>query len=167
LQELELGITATYAAGRQTPVLAKAARSTIITWLAIGMLGGAGTLAVAQRVPVRHTALVAATPAIATPKKAHSKHGPWFAREMWLVAQCRRELYQGNSVRAMEMLDRYAQEFPLGELVAQALLLRVEVMRTRGERTRALAIANQFVANNPKSPYAESMRRFIGEARPK
>ena len=161
-----MGITATYAAGRQTPVLAKAARSTIITWLGIGMLGGAATLGVAQRVPVRHSVLMAA-PATATAKKALSKHGPWFAREMWLMAQCRRELYQGNSVRAMETLDRYAQEFPLGELVAQALLLRVEVMRTRGERTRALAIANQFVASNPKSPYAEAMRRFIGEAQPK
>jgi outer membrane protein assembly factor BamD (BamD/ComL family) len=138
----------------------------VLTWLMIGMLGGAATLALAQRVPQRQSSLASVAAAKAD-KKAANQHGPWFAREVWLIAQCKKELYQGNSVRAMEVLDRYAQEFPLGELVPQALLLRVEVMRARGERTRALAIANQFVANNPKSPYAGPMRRFIGEARPR
>ena len=67
----------------------------------------------------------------------------------------------------MEMLDRYATEFPMGELAARAFLLRVEVLRERGDHRRARALANQFVASNPRSPYAASMRKLIGEARPR
>jgi hypothetical protein len=142
-------------------------RLAIVMWLGIGMLGGAATLAIAQRVPLRHSAPPTAAPVSVGARKSHGKHGPWFARETWLIAQSKKELYQGNSVRAMEILDRYAEEFPLGELVPRALLLRVEVMRARGERLRALAIANQFVANNPRSPYADSMRKFLDEPRPR
>src|SRR5262249_13702807 len=88
-------------------------------------------------------------------------------REAALLAQSRRDLSQGNSLAALDGLDRYTREFPHGELPPDALLLLVEALRTRGEHTRASAVAGQFVAKNPQSPYAASMRRLLNEPRPR
>jgi hypothetical protein len=140
---------------------------TAIAWATVGMLGGVATLAFAEHVRPRHSARIVTVPIALPAKKSATSHGPWFSQEVSLLAQCRKELYQGNSLRALEALDRYSREFPLGELVPEALLLRVEVLRARGDHTRARALANQFVAHNPQSRYAAAMRKLMAEARPK
>jgi hypothetical protein len=155
--------------GKETPAWSKVVVLTALRWAIVGMLGGFATLGVVQheRAPQPMPVTTTVTSLTETKAQETKTRSPSFSREIVLLAQCRKELAEGNSVRAMEILDRYDREFPFGKLVAEALLLRVEILRTRGERARALALAHQFVARNPKSPYAASMRKLIGEARPR
>jgi hypothetical protein len=141
----------------------------VIRWAGIGMLGGAALLGIVRQEPAPQPNLIAAT---STPRPegtapCTSTRSPSFAREGALLARGRRELSEGNSARAMDVLDRYEREFPHGDLAPEALLLRVELLRARGEKVRAVALANQFVASNPKSPYAALLRKLIGEAQPR
>ncbi len=71
------------------------------------------------------------------------------------------ELRRGAATDALRILDRYDREFPRGALQPEATAARVEALMAKGDRARAKAIAEQFLAAHPDSPLAHRVRATI------
>jgi hypothetical protein len=143
-----------------------------LRWLLLGMAAGMSALVFfhLRRASAEASTMTAAH--VVSPESPRAPLPPTsccasLVRERAFIARSRRELAEGNSIRALDVLDRYSLEFPRGALATEAMLMRVDLLRSRGDRARALALASQFIAQNPKSPGAAAMRRLIGEARPR
>jgi outer membrane protein assembly factor BamD (BamD/ComL family) len=59
---------------------------------------------------------------------------------------------------ALAALRSYAREHPHGALRQEATLLRIEALHRAGDRARARALAERFLADNPNSPHAPRVR---------
>jgi hypothetical protein len=84
------------------------------------------------------------------------------AREIALLDAARRSIAQGQAATAIASLDRRERDLPGGVLGPEATLLRVEALLLRGDRTNAEALAAGFLAQNPRGPHAERLRRLLG-----
>lgn len=84
------------------------------------------------------------------------------AEAAWL-ALARMELAAGNYEEAIEALDQRDRRFPRGGLVVEAAGIRLETYATSGERERARALAEQIIAQWPKSQQAKRAQSLLGE----
>jgi hypothetical protein len=84
--------------------------------------------------------------------------------ETRLVDAARRALAAGDAQRALSLTREHRERFPSGELVEEAELVSIAAHRERGDRARARAEAEAFLARRPKSPYAQRVKRLGGLA---
>jgi TolA-binding protein len=92
-----------------------------------------------------------ATPPPENPVSATSE----VREEIQLLDQARTAVRAEAPERALERLARYAERFPRGVFRQEAMVLRIEALRQRGDRGRAATLARQFLAEHPESPHAQ------------
>jgi hypothetical protein len=109
------------------------------------------TLASATTKPSPHRA-----PALA------SAEDPGIASEVAALEVARQAIGRGDTQGALRALDDYRHVFPHGMMQQEATLLRVEALAKGGDLAGARALADRFLAANPKSPHAERIRRLVG-----
>lgn len=95
---------------------------------------------------------------------ASSQRLPDLREEIALMDQARTALRSGAPTRALTALEQYRTRYPRGSFGQEARVLRIEALAASGNRTRALAEANAFLAHNPNSPHSERLRRIISSA---
>jgi hypothetical protein len=87
---------------------------------------------------------------------------PDIALEIASIDAARKALRAGDAPGAIAELDRYdAKLGRSGSLVPEATVLRIEALLARGDKPRATALANAFLAAHPKSPLAARVRALI------
>jgi outer membrane protein assembly factor BamD (BamD/ComL family) len=87
---------------------------------------------------------------------------PDIALEISAVDTARTALRAGDAAGALAELDRYEGKFGRsGSLAPEAAVLRIEALLVRGDRARAKALADAFLAAHPKSPLAARVRALV------
>jgi hypothetical protein len=109
-------------------------------------------------------AVEAADPAAASAagRRAVVHAQPDISLEIAALDEARTALRQGRAGDALAALDRYGAEYGKnGGLRVEATVLRIDALLRSGNRARATALANAFLARNPKSPYAARVRALL------
>jgi hypothetical protein len=88
---------------------------------------------------------------------------PSLERELALLRSARRALDTGAPLRALELLDQYAAEFPGGILKAESQATRVFALCGAGRVASARQARDQFLQHQPGSPLAERLRTACGD----
>ncbi|HEY5961869.1 MAG TPA: tetratricopeptide repeat protein [Polyangiaceae bacterium] len=107
----------------------------------------------------------AATPTRSSTTKlgTSTRGGAGLREEIVLLDQARTALRQGQASRTLAAVDQYRSSFPRGAFDQEAAVLRVEALQSLGNRTRAVAEANAFLARNPNSPHGDRVRRVLAQ----
>lgn len=80
--------------------------------------------------------------------------------EIAMLESARSELAAGKPDSALSFLDRY-DRVSGGHLIAEATLLRIQVLAKSGRAPAAAKLAQRFVDSDPNSPLAELARSYI------
>jgi hypothetical protein len=107
--------------------------------------------------PVPTASTLAAAP------RASADSASSLAAELASLERARAALAAGRATDALALLDDHAARFPRGVLSTEAVVLRIDALLRAGRRANADALARQFLAANPTSPYAPRVRSLIGE----
>lgn len=83
--------------------------------------------------------------------------------ELSLLEQARAALHGGNANGALQVLSRYGERYPRGNLRLEAEVLRVEALASAGRSREAARLADRLLARNPKSVVASRLRRFASK----
>jgi hypothetical protein len=83
--------------------------------------------------------------------------------ELVLLEQARAALHGGNANAALQLLSRYGERYPRGNLRLEAEVLRVEALASAGRTSEAARLADRLLARNPKSVVASRLRRFASK----
>jgi outer membrane protein assembly factor BamD (BamD/ComL family) len=62
--------------------------------------------------------------------------------------------------QALQLIDRYRDDFPTGELCADADVVAIEALFAKGDHPAALRQAARFLSQHPKDPHSEAVRRW-------
>jgi hypothetical protein len=124
--------------------------------------------------PTRHahvpTRASAAEPSSAAPSPAAAPSIPSatagssrvsLRREIELIAQARRALTGSDNRTCLAALDLHDSEFPTGQFALEAKVMRVEATLANGDRAGARALALDYLAKNPASPYDARVRSLL------
>jgi hypothetical protein len=98
-------------------------------------------------------------PASPTPAITSSQ----LAAEVAMLDQARGAVAAKSGERALEVLGRYARQFPAGTLNLEATVLRIEALFLTGATAPAAALAREFLAAHPSSTHASHVRRLLAE----
>jgi hypothetical protein len=109
------------------------------------------------RGPIRPRPRATAASASAPP----SAGAATLADEVRLLEEAQRALAAGDPARALRVCDRYQAVFAAGKLAPEETILRVRALLARGERQRAVSLAQAFVSAHPDSPYAARIRAIV------
>ncbi|MET0413845.1 MAG: hypothetical protein ABW217_21225 [Polyangiaceae bacterium] len=82
--------------------------------------------------------------------------------EIELLKRARSAQRAGEGARALALLDRYERERAGESLIAEATLLRIEVLAALGRKAAASELAQRFVRDNPNHALSDRARSFIG-----
>lgn len=127
----------------------------------------AGTAAIAAPPTAAFaTSAVNAAPSAPAPKSALEMNAS-IAGEVALLDRARRALAAGDAERALGVLDEYGRAPRSGILGPETLLLRIQALLQLGQREAAVALARRFVAQNPGSRHAESLRSLLESPAPR
>ncbi|AKV03980.1 hypothetical protein AKJ09_10643 [Labilithrix luteola] len=99
------------------------------------------------------------TAGAANPESAAS-----FDDELELVERARTALASGDTSACLDVLDRYARVIRGGVFEREVAVMRIEALMARGERARAKALGEKFLATTPNSPYTDRVRSFVTKA---
>jgi len=88
-----------------------------------------------------------------------------FREELALVSAARASLEAGDGAACLRTLDGYDARFPSGIFLHEVVVLRIEALAASGEGARARTLADQFLATNAKSPYADRVRSSLERTR--
>jgi hypothetical protein len=113
----------------------------------------------AARLPEREVAHAPPSP----PRHAQTPAGA-LSLEVAVLERAKGALAAGDPDAALRMLDRYRAQFPRGELSSEETVLRVEALLAKGEASKARALAAEYSAAHPESPYARRVRDLFGGA---
>lgn len=86
---------------------------------------------------------------------------PTLERELELLDRARKEATAGDASAALAVLDDYEKLGKHGSLMAEARLLRIQVLAKAGDSARAAALAARFISDYPDSPLTDRARRFL------
>jgi hypothetical protein len=110
---------------------------------------------------------VALTPAAPVVNQAPDPSAPaapasTLAAEVSMLDQARNAVAAKSGERALDVLGRYARQFPSGTLALEASVLRIEALFLAGSPA-ATTLAREFLAAHPTSTHATKIRRLLGE----
>jgi hypothetical protein len=77
---------------------------------------------------------------------------PTLFDEQRVIESARAAIAGGDAPGALKLLDSYERRFPSGQFQPEALALRVEALRGRGEVGRAKSLAAEFARRYPQHP---------------
>jgi hypothetical protein len=95
---------------------------------------------------------------LATLQPADDTAAKALSEEIARLDAVRRLLATRRARPAIDALSGYERDYPAGALRQEAALLRIEAHRRAGDRGRARALAERFLAENPGSPHAARVR---------
>lgn len=81
--------------------------------------------------------------------------------ELDLLKRARSALRAGEGSQALALLDRHEHERAGDSLVAEATLLRIEVLAALGKKVEASELAQRFVRANPNHALSDRAKSFI------
>jgi hypothetical protein len=87
--------------------------------------------------------------------------GPSVRRELELIALARAALTRGDARACLEAIDLHDREFPAGQFALEAKVMRIEAAFAAGDRAGARALARDYLAANPSSPYDARIRSLL------
>ncbi|HEX5100983.1 MAG TPA: hypothetical protein VFV94_15845 [Polyangiaceae bacterium] len=97
---------------------------------------------------------------------AKARNGETFAAEVRVIDEARQRLRAGDPQGALAALQRYSELVGRGgSLRAEATVVRIEALKASGDTQAANALAQSFLARNPKSAYADYVRRIVDGAK--
>ena len=114
-------------------------------------------------------ALAAPAPSPASPPPPRAEESARRATvgdEIAHLDRARALLARGRGAEALEAINAYHRAFPVGILAEEALVLEVESLASAGQRDRARALGDRFVASHPQSPLVPRVVRAIGRGSP-
>lgn len=83
------------------------------------------------------------------------------AEEMKSAESIRTAGREGRIADALRLLDEHDARFPNGALAEETLVMRIETFAKAGRVSDAKALANKFINERPKSPYAPRVRSTL------
>lgn len=83
------------------------------------------------------------------------------SEEVKALDSARQSLDQGNASGALNKLSAYNAEFAGGCLGQEALVMRIRALVQSGRQSQAQALAKNFRARNPKSPYNKRIESIV------
>src|SRR5690606_14192377 len=83
--------------------------------------------------------------------------------ELGLLEQARAHLSGGNPSAALQVLGRYAERHPRGNMRLEAEVLKVEAPAASGRTQEASRLAARLLVRYPKSVVASRLRRFASK----
>ena len=86
------------------------------------------------------------------------------AAEVALIEQARDAVVRHDGPAALALLAEHARSFPRPALGDEASVLRVEAVAAEGETARTNAVATQWLAAHPTSPYVPRVRRLLAQS---
>lgn len=89
-----------------------------------------------------------------------------FDEELRLLSQARGGLESNDIAACLRAVDEYEARFPRRLFSQEMAVLRIEALAKSGERARAHALAESFLAANPQSPYAARARTLAARTVP-
>jgi outer membrane protein assembly factor BamD (BamD/ComL family) len=78
--------------------------------------------------------------------------------ELALIDAARTALNTGDAAGGQRALDAHALKFPAPHFAPEALLLRIDVLRMRGQAARAEQLRRRFLTEYPGHPLAVRLR---------
>lgn len=109
------------------------------------------------RTATRPVATIAAPPT----EPARAAPPASLADEMKSAEAIRSASREGRAADAIRLLDEHDARFPNGALSEETLVLRIEAFAKAGRAAEAKALAERFLSERPKSPYAPRVRSTI------
>jgi outer membrane protein assembly factor BamD (BamD/ComL family) len=96
---------------------------------------------------------------VAAPGKGAGKEAPaGLDRELKLLAEARRAMRDGDTERALKLLEQHQNKHPGGALAEERAAARVLALCQSGKREDARSEAARFLALHPSSPMAARVR---------
>jgi hypothetical protein len=109
----------------------------------------------------RPTATLAFAPVPSGTPSARSATADDFAAQLALVDRARRAVAVGDSVLALDLLDRLEREHGARRFGPEATAIRIEALVRGGNRPLAETLADQFIARHPSHPLIPRVRSLI------
>lgn len=88
-----------------------------------------------------------------------------FDEELGLLSAARAALAASDTPASLRAVERYRARFPSGLFAEEIEVIRIEALADSGERDRAHALAERFLAANPSSAYAARVRSLAQRTR--
>lgn len=88
-----------------------------------------------------------------------------FDEELGLLSAARAGLAARDTPASLRAVERYRSRFPSGLFAEEIEVIRIEALADSGERARAHALAERFLAVNPGSAYAVRVRSLAQRTR--
>ncbi len=85
--------------------------------------------------------------------------------ELGLLSAARAGLAVNDIPASLRAVERYQTRFPSGLFAEEIEVIRIEALANSGERARAFALAERFLAANPSSAYAARVRSLAQRTR--
>jgi hypothetical protein len=85
------------------------------------------------------------------------------AAEVAMLDQARGALVTKDGERALDVLGRYARQFPAATLNLEATVLRIEALFLMGSTDSATSLGREFLAAHPASTHASRIRHLLAE----
>lgn len=120
----------------------------------IAPLSEVPTMSVDDLPTVKEDAHHAARPSAPAPASNASS----LAEEMKSAEAIRTAAREGRTADAIRLLDAHDARFPNGALAEETLVLRIEAFAKADRASEAKALADKFISEKPKSPYAPRVR---------
>lgn len=84
------------------------------------------------------------------------------AQEIALMSSARRALAHGQPALALRALNRYQSEIKRPSFGVEALMLRARALLVLGQRDRARALAERYIAAHPGDVYSRQLSALLG-----
>lgn len=88
-----------------------------------------------------------------------------FDEELGLLSAARAGLAARDTPASLRAVERYQSRFPSGLFAEEIEVIRIEALADSGDRARAHALAERFLAVNPSSAYAVRVRSLAQRTR--
>ncbi len=86
---------------------------------------------------------------------------PSTARELELITRARAALTSGDGRGCLAAVSQHDAEFPDGQFMPEAAVMKIEATHASGDRAGARTLARAFLAKSPESPYAARIRSLL------
>jgi TolA-binding protein len=103
--------------------------------------------------------------ASARPAAAPSASSDDLSEGVSVLELARSAIAEGDTARALRIVNEYERQFPKGDLREEAETIRIEALIARGRDAEALDAASTFLATSPNSPHARHVRAMVASLR--